>query len=209
MDNGILVAAQLSSLFPASQATTFIVHTLRRDAPLPPAPSETDIISDHASFSSSFYSPTTGTIILRVLHGGLVLEVILLSTELSPIRFVFPAVILSSPAIFLWGSHELHILAVTDTGSLYRLVLPFGRGHQPWRDQVTGNWCREYIIKNTTGALNGLVQVQGTHCVVIGFPNGSILRLETELLGDDDNCGTLDAIDRGSLSEAKFGISLR
>jgi nuclear pore complex protein Nup160 len=86
-----------------------------------------------------------------------------LFTELSLIRFVFPAAILSYPALFSWGSHELHILAVMDTGSLYGLVLPFGRAHEPWLDQVQGNWCREYVIKNTTGIANGLDQVQGTH----------------------------------------------
>ena len=189
MEAGILVAVQLSSLFPASQAASFFVHTARQNAPLPPAPTETDLLAEHASFASSLYSPITGAIILRVLHGGLILELVFLSSGLPPIRFVFPAVILPSPAIFLWGSDELHVLAVTDIGSLYRLVIPLAHGHQPWQDQIKGNWCREHIIRTVGGSLNGVVQVQGIHCVAIAMSNGSLLRLENEQLGDDDNSG--------------------
>jgi nuclear pore complex protein Nup160 len=190
MDNGILVAAQLSSLFPLSQVKTFIVQTSNRNAPLPSLPPETDVLIEHASLSCSLHTPITGTIVLRVLHGGLLLELISLSTPLSPIRFAFPAVIVSSPAIFLWSSHEIHILVVTDAGSLFRLVLPFGKDRQPWHEQIGGNWCREYIIKNITGHVNGVVQVQGTHCVAVGLPNGSLLRIETEVLGNDNKPGT-------------------
>lgn len=189
MESSILVSSQLSSLFPASQAASFFVHTARQNAPLPPAPTETDVLAEHASFASSLYSPITGTIILRVLHGGLILELIFLSSDLSPIRFVFPAVILPSPAIFLWGSNELHVLAVTDIGSLYRLVIPLGHGHQPWQDQIKGNWCREHIIRTVNGSVNGIVQTQGIHCVAIAMSHGSLLRLENEQLGDDNNNG--------------------
>lgn len=196
MDGKLLIATQLSSLFPSSQITSIPLQTSRQNTPLPPSPKESDPPSEHAAYSSLLNTVVTGTILLRVLHGGLILELISLSTEVSPIRFVFPAVILPSPAIFLWESHELHILAVTATGSLYRLVLPIGRGHQLWRDQVSSNWCREYLIKNTAGVVDGLVQVQGIHCVAIGMHNGSLLRIETEYLGDESSDGTATALRR-------------
>jgi nuclear pore complex protein Nup160 len=124
---------------------------------------------------------------MRVIHGGLILELISLSSDVAPVRFVFPAAILSSPAIFLWESYEVHILAVTSVGSLYRLVLP-GTG-KLWHDQVTKNWCREHLIQNVRGDIEGVVHVQGVHTVAIGLTNGAILRLETDYLGDESNDG--------------------
>lgn len=191
MEGGLLVAAQLSSLFPASQATCITIQTERQNTPLPPIGKDTDPPPEHASYSSLLHTPVTGTILLRLLHGGLILELISLSTEVSPIRFIFPAVILSSPAIFLWESDELHVLAVTTTGSLYRLVVPIGGGLELWRDQVNNIWSREYLIKDCSGTIDGLVHVQGTHCVAIGLTNGALLRLETEYLGSEGSDGML------------------
>jgi nuclear pore complex protein Nup160 len=191
MDRGLLVSAHLSSLFPSSQATSIPLHTLRQNTPLPPSAKDSDPPAEHASYASVLHTTTTGTIVLRVLHAGLILELVSLSTDVPPIRFVFPAAVLPSPALFLWESHELHVLAVTTTGSLYRLVLPVGSGQQLWQDQLAGHWCREYLITNMVGSMQGLVQVQGTHCVAIGLSNGSLLRLETEVLGENDVHGTV------------------
>jgi nuclear pore complex protein Nup160 len=194
MDGGLLVSTQLSSLFPYSQAVTIPVHTLRQDTPLPPPLNESGLLAEHASFSALLHTPTTGVILLRALHGGLILELVPLSIGHHPIRFVFPAAILPSPAVFLWRLNEIHLIAVTTTGSLYRLVLPIGRVHQLWQDQVSGNWCREYLIKCIPESVEGLVQVQGTHSVSIGLSNGSLLRLEAETLGDDNHNGVSAAI---------------
>jgi nuclear pore complex protein Nup160 len=188
MIGGLLVAAQLSSLYPVAQVTSVPLQTLRRNTPLPPRRTESDPPAEHALFSTVLHTPTTGTILMRVIHGGLIVELISLSSDVPPVRFVFPATILSSPAIFLWESHEIHIIAVTSVGSLYRLVLP-GSAGKLWHDQVTKNWCREYLIQHTRGDVEGVVHVQGTHTVAIGMINGAILRLETEYLGDENNNG--------------------
>ncbi|KAJ7873395.1 nucleoporin Nup120/160-domain-containing protein [Mycena olivaceomarginata] len=184
MDRGLIVAAQLSSLFPAVQATSIPIQTTRHTTALPPVPDASGPPAEHASYSSVLHTPYTGTILLRVLQGGLILELVSLSTGISPVRFVFPALVLPSPAVFLWET-ELHIVAVTDTGSLYRLVLPLDGGVDLWLHQTANTWTREYHIKNFSGTINGLVHVQGTHCVVISQPSGSILRLETEFLGSN------------------------
>jgi nuclear pore complex protein Nup160 len=188
MNGGLLVAAQLSSLFPPTQVTSVPLQTSRRNTPLPPRPTESDPPVEHALFSTVLHTPTTGTILMRVIHGGLILELISLSSDVAPVRFVFPAPVLSSPAIFLWESYEVHVIAVTSVGSLYRLVLPGSTG-KLWHDQVTKNWCREHLIQNIRGDVVGVVHVQGVHTVAIGLHNGAILRLETESLGDENHDG--------------------
>ncbi|GLB33440.1 putative nucleoporin Nup120/160 [Lyophyllum shimeji] len=183
MDAGFLVATQLSSLYP-SQATSVPLQTSRQGVPLPPPPSESDPPAEHATYSSVLHTPVTGTILLRVLHGGLIIELVSLSTEVSPIRFVFPGRVLPFPAIFLWEASELHVLAVVDTGSLYRLVVPIASGRELWRNQAPNIWPREYLLKNMEDAREGLVHVQGTHSVIIGLRNGSLLRLENDYVGE-------------------------
>lgn len=185
----LLVATQLSSLFPSSQITSISLRTARRNTPLPPSLQDSDPPAEHALYATVLHTPATGTIVLRVLHGGLVLELISLTTKINPMRFVFPSPILLSPALFLWQGSELHVLAVTKMGSLYRLVLPVGSNGDLWQDLTSANWCREYLIKSVAGPMSGLLQVQGPHCVVIGLQNGSIMRIETEFLGDDSRGG--------------------
>ncbi|KAJ7781667.1 nucleoporin Nup120/160-domain-containing protein [Mycena metata] len=204
MDRGLIVAAQLSSLFPSAQATSIPIQTTRHNSSLPPVPDATDPPPEHASYASVLHTPNTGTILLRVLHGGLILELVSLSTAVPPVRFVFPALVLPSPAVFLWET-ELHIVAVTSTGSLYRLVLPIDGALDLWLHQTTNTWTREYHIKNFAGTTNGLVHVQGTHCVVISQPGGSILRLETEYLGSN---GTDDEWSETPFQHASFLASL-
>jgi nuclear pore complex protein Nup160 len=186
MDVGFLVAAQLSSVFP-SHATSIPLQTTRQGVPLPPFLQESDPPAEHATYSSLLHTPLTGTILLRVLHGGLILELNSLSNNVPPLRFVFPAVILPSPAMFLWESTELHVLAVTRTGSLYRLVIPLHGGQELWLNHGDDIWPREYLIKNISDVVDGVVHVHGTHCVAIGLPNGSLLRLETGYVGEDSD----------------------
>jgi nuclear pore complex protein Nup160 len=114
MDSGeLLVAAHLTSLFPSSQLTAIPIPTSRPNAPLPPAPGASGPPAEHAIYSTALQTPTAGTIILRVLHQGLILELLSLSTDITPIRFVFPSPVTPSPAIFLWQGAEIHVIAVT------------------------------------------------------------------------------------------------
>ncbi|KAJ7067941.1 nucleoporin Nup120/160-domain-containing protein [Mycena amicta] len=178
MDRGLVVGAQLSSLFPSTQATSIPIPSSGRAASLP-IPDASTITAEHASYSAVLHTPLTGTILLRVLHGGSILEVVSLSTTVAPVRFVLQSLVLSAPAIFLWES-ELHILAVTNTGSLYRLVIPVDAAMGLWLRQVNNISHSEYHLKHVVGTMSGLVHVHGTHCIVISQPGGSILRLESE-----------------------------
>ncbi|KAH7888083.1 nucleoporin Nup120/160-domain-containing protein [Phlebopus sp. FC_14] len=182
----ILVATQLSSLFSSSSAPSVVLQTSRPDVAVSAPLTDGDLHPEHASFAFISHSQHTGSILLRVIHGGLIVELISLSTQVPPIRLVFPVPILPAPAVFECGAKELHLLAVTVTGSLYRLVLPIGNLAIMWHDQVGRNWCREYTIKNATQISGAVVHVQDIQCVAIGLPNGSLLRIEAERIGDDN-----------------------
>ncbi|EIN10816.1 hypothetical protein PUNSTDRAFT_65808 [Punctularia strigosozonata HHB-11173 SS5] len=189
MSSKIIVANHVSSLFPPSQAAFVQVETALRNLPLPDEPTDSDPPSEHASYSSVFYNAITGTLISRVLSKGRILELITLAADSRPLRFSFPAPILPAPGIFLWEQCELHILVVTTAGSLYRLVIPVGDDGQLSLEQRAKNWCREYLIRYASSfdGLEGLVHAQGPHSIAIGLQNGSLLRLETDVLGDEMN----------------------
>ncbi|KAI0643699.1 nucleoporin Nup120/160-domain-containing protein [Trametes meyenii] len=181
MEPSVLVASQLSALFPATPPIA--VHSTQKDLPNPPRRNEPGHPPEHASFSSVFRSHLTGTILLRVTNGGFVLELLSLSSDIPPLRFDFPAPILPSPSIVLWESEELHVLLATRFGSLYRIVIPIRDGAPLWTPLSNRRWYREHVLQ--AGWVDGLVQVQSTHCVLISLPGGSLLRLEADALGSD------------------------
>jgi len=183
MDVGFLISTQLSSLS-SLPVVSIPLQTVRQDIPLPQAPLASDPPAEHATFSSILNTTATGTVLLRVLHSGLIIELVSLSTDVPPIRFVFPSPILSFPAVFLWEDSEIHVLAVIDTGSLYRIVLPIGHGLELWQNQISNIWPREYLINNPISFKGCLVHVHGVHCVVIALQNGSLLRLENDYVGE-------------------------
>lgn len=189
MDDHFLVATHLSSLqLPAP--STVIIQTARQNAPLP-SNVQNDLPEEHATYSFVLNTLTTGTILLRLIHGGLIVELVSLSTQVPPIRFVFPAVVLPSPSLFLWEESELHLLLVTDIGSLYRLLIPVN-GLKLWQDHIDNIGPREHFIQNLPPECvkNCLVHPQGTHCVAVSLPNGVMLRLEAEAMGYDGHDGT-------------------
>ncbi|KAJ4481914.1 hypothetical protein J3R30DRAFT_3656103 [Lentinula aciculospora] len=180
----LLIGTHLSSLFPQSRALSIYVQTQRVNTPLSSIERESDP-AEHALYSSVLQTPSTGTILLRVLHGGLIVEFVSLSTQNQPLRFVFPSAVLLSPGIFLWENDEIHFIAVTITGSIYRAVIPTGGGLELWHNRTQKIWISEYLIKNFSGTMKGLVHIHSTHCVFIGLPNGSLMRLETEYAGSE------------------------
>ena len=189
MDELCLVATHLSSLN-YSPSSNIIVQTARQNAPLPSTIHDNDIPSDHATCSFVLTTPTTGTILLRVIHGGVVVELTSLSNPVPPIRIVLPAVVLPTPSLFLWEEKELHLLLITDIGSLYRLVIPV-EGFKLWQNQTDSIWPREYFIQSIPQEhiRECAVHAQGSHCVAVSLPNGALLRLEAEPMGYDGHDG--------------------
>ena len=157
------------------------IDTARGDVPIPEA--DPDVLVEHASFCAAFSSEATGTMLLRVIHGGLVLEIIPLSTG-TPIRFSFPAPIVPSPAILLHQLSELRIFVVTSSGSLFVLLFPVSiHENIPMFDATlpTGVWCKEYMIATPPDELAGPVHVKDIDCVLIGMKKGKFLRLDCAL----------------------------
>jgi nuclear pore complex protein Nup160 len=190
MEGGVLVSTQVSALFPSARATSIPIQTSRRNTPLPSPPAESDPPAEHALESVIFHSDVTGTILLRVIHAGLTLELISLTHDLPQIRFIFPAPVLNSPALFFWQPNELHLIVVTKAASLYRLILPARDSSRLWNDPLGRNWCREYLIKNAVGYSLLTSQVQNIYSVVVALEHGSTVRLEATYVGDEVEDGT-------------------
>jgi nuclear pore complex protein Nup160 len=189
MEGFCLVATHLSSLN-SSTPSSVVVSTARQNAPSPSTSHENDIPAEHATYSSILTASTTGTILLRVIHGGVVVELSAPSASVTPLRIVFPALVLSKPALFFWKETELHLLVMTDIASLFRLVIPID-GFKLWQDQKASIWPREYFIRNMPRehirqcAFHAL----GTHSVAVSLPNGDLLRIEAESFGYDGHEG--------------------
>lgn len=185
----VLISTHLSDVYSPLRTDSISISTSKPHVPFPPRASDDEPPSEHAQYASFFHSVQTGLILLRLIHNGLILELVSLSTETSPVRFVFPYTVLPNPAVVLWETRELHIIAVTASGSLYRLVLPLQTPQQLWSTHMVNNWCREYHLKYTQEHLQALVQVQGTHTVALGLPDGSLIRLDAETIGDKTTAG--------------------
>jgi nuclear pore complex protein Nup160 len=185
----VLISTHLSDVYSSLQTDSISISTSKPHVPFPPQASDDEPPPEHAQYASFFHSVQTGLILLRLIHNGLILELVSLSTETPPIRFVFPYTVLPNPALVLWETRELHILVVTASGSLYRLVLPLQTPQQLWSTHMVNNWCREYHLKYVQEYLQGQVQVQGTHTVAVGLTDGSLIRLDAETIGDKTTAG--------------------
>ncbi|KZT26905.1 hypothetical protein NEOLEDRAFT_1111428 [Neolentinus lepideus HHB14362 ss-1] len=185
MDGAVLEATQLSSLSLASRLTYRYVDTTRRNIPLPPSPEDKDAPIEHAIYSTVLHSSWTGPILLRVLNDRVSIELVSLTLDIPPIRFVFPATIASAPGIFLWEAETLHVIAVTKVGALFHLIIPAYDDELLWDVDFQANWYREHHIHSAGGSIEGLVHVHGPHTVVIALANGDLLRMEADTRAEE------------------------
>ena len=174
MGDFVLAASHLSSVFASSvHVPTHAVPTSRRDLPLATALS--DIPDDHASYSSVFHSQETGHILTRVVQGGLAVELVSLSYNASPIRFLFPAAIVPAPAIRTYGG-EVYLIVLTSVGLLFRITLPFDRDGHLWHDSLPNQWCRDWQIPTLASNVPKIVHVHDPHDVSVVLQS-SVIRL--------------------------------
>jgi nuclear pore complex protein Nup160 len=185
MAEKLVVAAHVSALNPTIQLSSHIIGTSRKNTPLPSAFLSQQELPEHAIHSSLLHTPVTGTILLRLLHGGLILELSSLSAAVEPLRFIFPTPVQSFPNVFLSDNDQLHLLAVTSAASLYRIVIPIGPRRQLWHDQPQSHWYHEYLIENLPDRFQGLVHIHSIHSVAIAVENGNLLRIETDSIDDE------------------------
>ncbi|KAL5508105.1 hypothetical protein ACEPAH_5723 [Sanghuangporus vaninii] len=184
-DTHVLSSLHLSSVFASSaHVPTHAVPTARRDIPL--ATARSDIPDEHASFSSLFNSTEIGHVLIRVVQGGLAVELVSLSYNVSPIRFVFPATIIPNPALVAYGGRT-YLIVVTSVGTLFRLSVPSYPDGQLWHGPLSKNWCKEWQIKKLGGAEPKLVHVHDAHDVAIALSYGGYLRLENKSVNSRDS----------------------
>lgn len=176
-NNHVLSSLHISSVFSSStHVPTHAVPTARRDIPL--ATARLGIADEHASFASLFHSADTGHVLLRVVQGGLAVELISLMYNVSPIRFVFPAAIVPNPALTVYDG-RFYMIVVTSVGTLFRLSLPWYTDGQYWHGPLSKNWCKEWQIKKLGGTEPKLLYVHDAHDVAIALNCGGYLRLES------------------------------
>ncbi|KAI0092550.1 nucleoporin Nup120/160-domain-containing protein [Irpex rosettiformis] len=186
METSVLVAAQISSLFPSTHALNVGVKT-RRPHNNDNLQSSSD--SEQAIYSEIFNSDFTGSILLRVIHDGHILELISLSTDAPPLRFIFPDPVIPNPAVMVGPDQELHVIAVTTTGSLFRIVVPVPDVAPLWQSSIIPSISiREYLVnKWKADSKRILSHVQSIYSVTLANADGSVLRLDAEQLGQDDD----------------------
>lgn len=165
-----LVAAHTSTIT-ANDLQTFTLESTRSEAP---RHIESDILPEHATETSVLYDPQAH-ILLRVIHHRRTVELISLSTDVSPIRFTFPAPVLPSPAV-VYDDGEIHVIACTQAGSVFRLVFPLPH---LWNTQyMAKDWREEYFLRHPTSNLLGPVHVKEAGCLFIALKDGGILQLD-------------------------------
>ncbi|KAI5124761.1 hypothetical protein M0805_005395 [Coniferiporia weirii] len=168
-----------SSIFASSvHVPTHAVPTSRRDLPLAIALS--DVPDDHASHSSVFHSPETGHVLIRVIHGGLAVELISLSHNVAPIRFVFPAVVIPNPALATFDG-QVYLIVVTSVAIMFKISLPLSQDGQLWHEPLHKNWCREWQIRKLAGVGPKLIHVHDPHDIAIALSSGGCLRLQSSV----------------------------
>jgi len=176
-----IVSTSLSPLY-LNKPIAIPIRTSQQP-PLPSNSFDPDIHPQHASFSTVFTTSAHGVIVLRLLCGESVVELTCLSSQV-PIRFVFPVPLLPKVGLFPGKSNTLHVLAVTITGSLYRLIVPLDVSlvevdeASLRQNQGAGNLYQEYVIANFPEVQKPLVNIEGLDSVTIALPNASLLRLQ-------------------------------
>lgn len=184
MDSQILVGAAFSSIDGSDpfevpvQSSKQSGNSIPQDDGIPP---------EHARFSNTLHTKSSGSYLLRVINHGTVIELSsLTSKDRKPLRFHFFDAVLSNPAMFMWQAKELHLVAVTTIGSLFRIVVSIAADNTLWVNDSTRAWCREHRIRSIDNSVTSppFVHVQGVDCIVLGWNNGTLVRLETDYIAE-------------------------
>ncbi|KAH7343853.1 nucleoporin Nup120/160-domain-containing protein [Rhizoctonia solani] len=133
---------------------------------------------EHAEYATTIHAHDAGTVLLRVLDGGHMLELMALESGMRAARFSFASRIALQPALMMLGIAELHVLVVTVNGSIFRLrfVLP-----HLWTS--TQYAPKEYRITSVSSPIDGIVHIPEVGVVFIGLNDGSVLRLTARMSG--------------------------
>ncbi|OSX60529.1 hypothetical protein POSPLADRAFT_1066767 [Postia placenta MAD-698-R-SB12] len=177
MVSPVVINTQISALYPSAHPIP--VPTIQNYIHDAPAPHPSNLPPEHANHAAFCRSAACGIILLRVTHWGRMLELVSLSSDIPPLRFDFPSRLLPYPALWQIGG-ELCLVALTEHGSLYRILIPIREGKPAWSPQSNRQVCNEYVVQGMKGSTGVLVAVQGEFSVAIHLSNGTLLRLDRD-----------------------------
>ena len=165
-----LVAVHTSGIV-TNDLQTFTLDSERSE---PPSYADSDVLPEHATETSVLLS-AQAHILLRIIHGRRTIELTSLSTDMSSIRFVFPAPLIPLPAV-VYDDDEIHVVACTQLGSIFRLVFPLPN---LWNTQyMAKNWRQEYHLKHPIANVLGPMHVKEAGCLLLALKDGGILQLD-------------------------------
>jgi hypothetical protein len=194
-----VVGVHTSSIYPAVQEHTVQLSTSYNHSVIsaPNTSQSQDIPPEHATNAFVLYDPLVN-VLLRVLHDRRTIELISLGNDAPAIRFSFPSPVLPSP-VLVFNEPELHVVACTVTGSLYRLIFTLPN---LWLSPSTNDWQTEYRVQHATDNLLGPVHANEDGDIFIGLRDGNLLRIDT-------GRGTQKYVSRGSCVRiASYSIQL-
>lgn len=167
-----LVAVHTSGII-TNDLQTFTLDSERSE---PSSFAESAVLPEHATETSVLFQADAQVhILLRVIHGKRTIGLTSLSTDVSSICFTFPAPLLPSPAV-VYDDGEIHVIACTQLGSIFRLVFPLPH---LWSTQyMAKNWRQEYHLKHPTSNVLGPMHVKEAGCLFLALKDGSILQLD-------------------------------
>lgn len=143
----------------------------------------TDNAVEHAEYATTMHAHDAGTVLLRVLDGGHMLELSALESGMRPIRFSFASRIALQPALMMLGIAELHVLVVTVDRALFRLRFVLPRLWASSESWIHEHWLSEYQIYSVEAPIDGPVHVPEVGVVFIGLRDGGVLRLTAKMHG--------------------------
>jgi Nucleoporin Nup120/160 len=193
-----LVGTHITSVIPTARDNTINISSSRKDSSaISENAQPSDVLPEHATEAFVFYDPQIH-ILLRVLHGRRTVELVSLSIDVPPIRFTFSSPLIPSPAV-IFDDPEIHIIACTVSGSVYRLVFPLP---YLWSSHyLTEDWRSEYLLKHPVDNLLGPVHVKEAGGVFIALKDGGILNLDAIRRPNDSKFLGMD----GRLSSSSSG----
>ncbi|KAF8312566.1 nucleoporin Nup120/160-domain-containing protein [Cantharellus anzutake] len=170
-----LATAHISSILPVSRANVRAIQSQRLPEPLKTSQLDTtDVLPEHATEGSILCEPQAH-VLLRVLHGRRTIELSSLSTDAPPTRFSFPSRLFPTPSV-VFDDPEVHIIALTEDGSVYRMVF---QTPKLWSDDYASrNWISEYHLKHSPENITGPLHVKEAGSIFIGLRDGGILNLD-------------------------------
>lgn len=142
-----------------------------------------DAPAEHAEYATTMHAHDAGTVLLRVLDGGYMLELCALESGMRPVRFAFSSRIALQPALMMLGIAELHVLVVTVDRSLFRLRFVLPRLWSSSEHWLNERWLSEHRITSLDAPVDGPVHVPEVGVVFIGLRDGGVLRLTAKMHG--------------------------